>query len=260
MLTIRKGEVMLIIPAIDLLGGKVVRLLKGDYNNVTVYSNDPVATAAEFEKAGAKLIHIVDLDRARGGSSVNRDIIRTVRESTSCAVETGGGIRSQLEIEEVLEAGVKRIVIGTALVKEPQAVAAWIARYDFYPVAGLDARDGRIRVQGWTDDSGLKDTELAERCREMGFREIVYTNIAVDGTLAGPDIAGTNAVAGAAEIPVILSGGIGSPEDVARVAAASGPLVHGVIIGKAWYEKKVDLADMVRRFQTAADSPLPKTM
>ncbi len=245
---------MLIVPAIDLLGGRVVRLLRGDYDKVTVYSQDPLATAAEFVRAGAKLIHIVDLDRARGRASDNRDIIRAVREKTGCAVETGGGVRGERDVQELLGAGVERIVIGTALVKDPDGVAGWITRYDFHPIAGLDARDGRIRVQGWTDDSGLQDTVLAARCREMGFREIVYTNIAVDGTLAGPDIESTNAVAEAAGLPVILSGGVGGPEDVARAAAACSALVRGVIIGKAWYEKKIDLADMVRRFQTDQDA------
>jgi phosphoribosylformimino-5-aminoimidazole carboxamide ribotide isomerase len=244
---------MLIVPAIDLLGGRVVRLVRGDYKNVTVYSDDPVGVAGTFARTGAKLIHIVDLDRARGDSSVNRDILRAVRRNTDCAVETGGGVRTERDIEELLECGVERIVIGTALVRDPDGVAGWIARHRFHPIAGLDARDGKIRVQGWTDDSGLKDTELAGRCREMGFREIVYTNIAVDGTLAGPDIESTNRVAAAGGIPVILSGGIGGPADVARAVAESHPLVHGVIIGKAWYEKKVDLAELVRVHQTATD-------
>jgi phosphoribosylformimino-5-aminoimidazole carboxamide ribotide isomerase len=249
---------MLIIPAIDLLGGQVVRLVRGDYNQVTVYSKDPVETAGRFAQAGAGLIHIVDLDRARGGSSVNRKIIRAVREQTACTVETGGGVRSERDIEEILECGVERIVIGTALVKKPEAVAGWIAKYGVHAIAGLDARDGSIRIQGWEDDSGIRDTVLAARCREMGFREIVYTNIAVDGTLEGPDIESTNRTAAAGGLPVILSGGIGTPADVARVAAEKSALVHGVIVGKAWYEQKIDLGELVRLYQTDADTAILK--
>jgi phosphoribosylformimino-5-aminoimidazole carboxamide ribotide isomerase len=245
---------MRIIPALDLLGGQVVRLVRGDYEQSTVYSKDPVETAHQFMRAGAAVIHTVDLDRARGGRSKNRKIIRAIREQTSCVVQTGGGIRNESDIEELLECGVERIVIGTALVRDPKSVAGWIMKYGFHAIAGLDARDHLIRVQGWTDDSGLQDTVLAARCRDMGFREIVYTNIAVDGTLSGPDIESTNAVAAAGSIPVILSGGIGGPEDMARVAAEKADLVSGVIIGKAWYEKKVDLAEMIRLYQTDRDT------
>lgn len=132
-------------------------------------------------------------------------------------------------------------------------MTGWIAHYRFCPVAGLDARGRKISVQGWTDDSGLADTELAARCRDMGFQEIVYTNIAADGTLAGPDLAATNEVAAAAGLPVILSGGIGRPEDVAAVAAGRHPLVAGVIIGKAYYENRIDLAALIRAHQTDDD-------
>ncbi|MBN2352792.1 MAG: 1-(5-phosphoribosyl)-5-((5-phosphoribosylamino)methylideneamino)imidazole-4-carboxamide isomerase [Spirochaetales bacterium] len=250
---------MLIIPSIDLFGGRVVRLFKGDYDKATVYADDPLPVARAFEEAGARLIHIVDLDRARGSSaapddtSANRDLIRAVRRSVSCAIEVGGGVRSESDVAELLDCGVERIVIGTALVRAPDEVAGWIAHYRFCSVAGLDARDRRIRVQGWTDDSGLADTALAVRCREMGFQQIVYTNIAVDGTLAGPDLAATNEVAAAGGLPVILSGGIGRPEDVEAVANGQHKLVAGVIIGKAYYEKKVDLADLILAHQTDDD-------
>jgi phosphoribosylformimino-5-aminoimidazole carboxamide ribotide isomerase len=246
---------VLVIPSIDLLGGKVVRLVKGDYRDVTVYATNPAKIARGFEAAGARLIHVVDLDRARGDASVNRGLIRAVRRAVSCALEVGGGVRAESDVAELLDCGVERIVIGTALARDPEAVAGWIAHYRFCPVAGLDARDRKIRVQGWTDEAGLRDVDLAARCREMGFEEIVYTNIGVDGTLAGPDLAATNEVAAAAGLPVILSGGIGRPEDVAAVAAGKHPLVKGVIVGKAYYEKKIDLAGLIRAHQTDDDAP-----
>ncbi len=246
---------MLVIPSIDLFGGKVVRLFKGDYEKATVYAEDPVPVAQGFEAAGARLIHIVDLDRARGDASVNRVLIRLIRRSVSCTIEVGGGVRAESDVTELLDCGVESIVIGTALVRAPEEVAGWIAHYRFCPIAGLDARDRRLKVQGWTDDSGLSDVALAARCREMGFRGIVYTNIAVDGTLAGPDLAATNEIAAAADLPVILSGGIGRDADVAAVAAGRHELVSGVIIGKAYYEKKVDLAALIRAHQTDGDQP-----
>ncbi len=162
-------------------------------------------------------------------------------------------MRSENDVAELLDCGVEHIVIGTALVRAPDEVTDWIAHYRFCPIAGLDASDRKIRVQGWTDDSGLADTALATRCREMGFQQIVYTNIDGDGTLAGPNLAATNEIAAAGGLPVILSGGIGKPEDVAAVAAGRHELVAGVIIGKAYYEKKVDLAELIRTHQTDGD-------
>jgi phosphoribosylformimino-5-aminoimidazole carboxamide ribotide isomerase len=246
---------VLIIPSIDLLGGKVVRLVKGDYARTTIYADDPLPVAERFAAAGARLIHIVDLDRARGDASRHRDLILAIRRRVACAIEVGGGVRSESDVQELLDCGVERIVIGTALVREPDAVQAWIAHYRFCPVAGLDARDRKIKVQGWTDDSGLTDTALAARCRDLGFEEIIYTNIAVDGTLAGPDLIATNEIAAASGLPVTLSGGIGSMDDVAAVAAGKHARVCGVIIGKAYYEKKVDLAELIRLHQSADEQP-----
>ncbi|RPJ05031.1 MAG: 1-(5-phosphoribosyl)-5-((5-phosphoribosylamino)methylideneamino)imidazole-4-carboxamide isomerase, partial [Spirochaetaceae bacterium] len=182
---------MLIVPAIDLMNGKCVRLLRGDYDTATQYSDDPVAVAVGFEKAGARLIHIVDLDRARGDKTANREVIIRIKRKIKAKIEVGGGVRSDEDVRELLDCGVDRIIIGTALVKEPAKVAGWIAKIGFYAVAGLDAADRKIRVHGWMDDSGTADTDCAMNCAIMGFSEIIYTNIAQDGTLGGPDIEST---------------------------------------------------------------------
>jgi len=245
---------VLIIPAIDLFNGACVRLEKGDYAKVVTYSEDPIAVAREFQAAGARLIHIVDLNRARGDNAGNRDVIREIRENVDVALEVGGGVRTQKDVAELLAAGVMRIIIGTALVKNPDDVERWIREETFFPIAGIHARDRTGKIQGWIDDGAVRGTDIAAGPAAMGFQELIYTNIARDGTLAGPDIESTNQVARASRLPVILSGGIGSAEDVAAIAAGRERGVRGLIVGKALYEKKVRLAEIIDRYQTADDS------
>jgi len=277
---------MTLIPAIDLLDGACVRLHQGSFDSARRYASDPVEVALGFARAGACWVHVVDLDAARGAGArsagvgaearypggANRGAIRRIREALGrageapgCRLEVGGGIRTEQDLAELTEAGVDRLVLGTVLVREPQRVAAWVsarsARTRYSGVgwraatgagpelwAGIDARDGRVRVAGWQEEGGLEDLELARRARELGLEGIVYTSIARDGTLSGPDIERTNRVAEACGLPVILSGGIGSLEDVEQVAGRRAAGVEGLIVGKALYEGRVDLAELLRRY------------
>ncbi len=241
---------MLILPAIDLLAGQCVRLRQGDYNQVETYGLDPVEVAREFSVLGAKRLHIVDLDAARSGASNNRPVIHAVRQAFGGVVEVGGGVRNEADVEELLEAGADRLIVGTLLVREPETVARWVKRYGSVFIGGIDARGGEVKVAGWEEGSKLLDTELAARCRALGLISLVYTNIDRDGTLSGPDLERTLLVAEAAGLPVILSGGIASMADFEAVSKANHPLLAGVITGKALYQNRIDLAEVIRRHQT----------
>jgi phosphoribosylformimino-5-aminoimidazole carboxamide ribotide isomerase len=245
---------MIVIPAIDLLGGSCVRLAQGSHASVRRYAGDPAEVALGFARAGARWVHVVDLDAARGAGAGNRGVIRRVRQALGEAhLEVGGGIRSAEDLAELSAAGADRLVLGTVLVRSPERVASWVAARAAAGAgpelwAGIDALDGRVRVSGWEEAGGLEDLELARRARELGLAGIVYTSIARDGMLAGPDIERTNRVAEAGGLPVILSGGIGSQEDVERVAGKRAEGVVGVIVGKALYEGRLDLKELIRRF------------
>ncbi|MCA1755742.1 MAG: 1-(5-phosphoribosyl)-5-[(5-phosphoribosylamino)methylideneamino]imidazole-4-carboxamide isomerase [Spirochaeta sp.] len=233
---------MILIPSIDILGGKCVRLLQGDFEESTIYDKDPVAVAREFEAAGARRIHLVDLDAARGDSGMNRGKIRKIRRAVKCTLQLGGGIRSEDDIEELLDIGIDRFVVGTAFARRPQIVEGWTGHYGSIFLAGIDARDGKVQISGWEEDSGIEDITLAKRARELGACGIIYTNIEKDGALQGPDIARTNLIAESCGLPVILSGGIASAEDVERVAGEGHKSIVGVIAGRAIYEGKLDPA------------------
>lgn len=236
---------MIIIPSIDILGGQCVRLYQGNYAKSTVYDYDPCDAARDFEAAGAKRIHLVDLDAARGGGN-NRATIRRVRDSVRCLLEVGGGVRSEGDVEELLDAGVDRVIVGTMMIRDPKAVAAWAARHPTL-IAGIDARDGKVRVSGWEDDTAIDELDAARWAGSHGMRAIVYTDISRDGTMSGPSFERTAAVATASGLPVILSGGVRGPEDVA--AAAATPGIVGVITGRALYEGSIDLHAVMERYQ-----------
>ena len=240
---------MFIVPAIDLLGGRCVRLHQGDYGQVEAYDTDPVETALMFVRSGAKRIHLVDLDAARSGKGTNRETIGRICAAVDVVVEVGGGIRTDRDVEELLALGVERLVVGTLLVKDPEVFAGWVQRYGQKFVAGIDARNGEVKVSGWEEGSKLQDTLLAERCRDLGAVSLIYTNIERDGTLAGPDAERTFAVAEAAQLPVILSGGVSSLDDVRQLAEREHPLLAGVITGKALYKGRLDLAQAVTLYQ-----------
>lgn len=240
---------MLVVPAIDLLGGRCVRLNQGDYAQAETYDLDPVEVARGFAAAGAQRIHLVDLDAARTGSGVNRGVIGAIRKAVAMTVEVGGGIRTDDDVKALIDQGVDRLVVGTVLVKNPGLVAGWAARFGAKLVAGIDARDGEVKVSGWEEGSSLRDIDLAARCRSLGLISIVYTNIARDGMLGGPDLDRTLEVAESAGLPVILSGGISSLADFDAIRRADHPLLAGVITGKALYRNRIDLAEVIRIYQ-----------
>ncbi len=242
---------MLIIPAIDILGGECVRLYQGDYSQTKVYEKDPVSLARDFERAGAKRIHIVDLDAARGGSKRNRKIIRKIRKAVSCTIQLGGGIRDEEDVSELIDLGIDRLVVGTVFVRNYSRVEGWIKHYGPLFLVSIDALDGKVRISGWEQETDISDEEVARRAKEAGISGLIYTNIAKDGTLEGPDVESTARVAGAANLPIILSGGIGSIEDIEKVARHEGNNIKGIITGKALYEGRFDLAEVISKYQGA---------
>ena len=241
---------MLVIPAIDLLGGKCVRLFKGDYSKVTVYSDDPVAMARGFVDAGAKRIHLVDLDAARGGVN-NRYVIARICREVDALFELGGGIRTEDDVKEILDIGVDRLILGTVFAKDPECGARWAARFGKKFIAGIDALNGEVKVSGWQQGSSISDVALAKKAAECGMCSIIYTNIVKDGTLSGPDTERTLTVAEASGLPVTVSGGISCEQDFADIV--NNPRcpgrIGGIITGKGFYEKKIDLATVISKYQ-----------
>ncbi len=240
---------MLVIPAIDLLEGRCVRLDQGDYARAETYQLDPIEVARGFEAAGARRIHLVDLDAARTGSPTNRKVIEAVRKAVTMTVEVGGGVRTEDDVKALLDLGVDRLVVGTVLAKNPDLVAGWASRHGARLIAGIDARGGEVKVSGWEEGSSLRDTDLAARCRQLGLVSIIYTNIERDGMLRGPDIDRTLLIAEAANLPVILSGGVASADDFAAAKQRNHPLLAGVITGKALYKNRIDLAAVIAEYQ-----------
>ncbi|HEX2191176.1 MAG TPA: 1-(5-phosphoribosyl)-5-[(5-phosphoribosylamino)methylideneamino]imidazole-4-carboxamide isomerase [Longimicrobiaceae bacterium] len=240
---------MELFPAIDLRRGRCVRLEKGDAERETAYGDDPRAVAEGFAAAGARWVHVVDLDAAFGDGS-NRALIRDLASSTGLRVQTGGGLRSEAELEEVFAAGVARAVIGTAAVERPELVRRAVERFGAERIAvGLDARGRRPATRGWTEESGADLFDLARSLVELGARTVVYTDIERDGTMRGPNLDASAELAAHSGAEVIVSGGIRGVDDVAAVAAAAraGAGLAGVIVGKAIYEGRLGVAEALRR-------------
>ncbi|OHD13491.1 MAG: 1-(5-phosphoribosyl)-5-((5-phosphoribosylamino)methylideneamino)imidazole-4-carboxamide isomerase, partial [Spirochaetes bacterium GWB1_48_6] len=225
------------------------RLYMGHYDSAEVYEGSPVEIAEKFQEAGAKRLHVVDLDAARSGSSENRRLLRKMRRAFTGIIEVGGGIRTQEDVEHLLETGVDRLVVGTILAKEPETVEAWVKRYGQKFIGGIDSLHGHVKIAGWKKDSKLQDSELARQCKNLGLISIIFTNIAKDGTLEGPDLENTLRIHRDSGLPVILSGGISSPEDLALIAQASPEGLPGVITGKAIYKGRIDIAQCIADYQ-----------
>lgn len=236
---------MYLLPAIDILDGRVVRLERGDYSKVTVYGEDPVLQAQLFEESGADWVHVVDLDGARSGSLANIDVIVDMLRKTKLHVEVGGGIRSLDAARRILDTGADRVILGTALVRDPDFAQA--AREEFGPdavVCGIDAKDGDVKVEGWVQGAETSALELAARMAALGYEHLVYTDIARDGMRAGIAPAAYVEMQQAFGNPVIASGGIASIEDI-RALAKVADAVEGVIAGRAIYEGGFSVADGV---------------
>lgn len=238
--------IMKIIPAIDLLGGLCVRLVKGNYNNSTVYSSSPAQTAREICASGCSRLHIVDLDAARNRGKNNREVIRTIRTVVpNVIIEVGGGIREEKDVENLLEIGVDRLILGTVFAKNPVIAEKWTKRYGSIFIAGIDALNGEVKISGWEESSNIHDDILAKKAAQMGIVSIIYTNISRDGTLTGPDIKNSIRIADSCGLPIIISGGISCDNDFKRITEYKNDSIAGVITGKALYEGKINLKKSV---------------
>jgi phosphoribosylformimino-5-aminoimidazole carboxamide ribotide isomerase len=236
---------MLIYPAIDLSEGQVVRLHRGAMSAKTVYSNDPAAFARRWAEAGARFIHVVDLDGSFAGRPRNLDAIQAILAATALKVQVGGGVRDLATIETYLEAGVARVILGTAAVRDRPFVEAALGRFGESLVIDIGARDGRVAVQGWAETTDLDAIQFALAMQAAGARRLVFTDVLSDGASEGPNLAAQRAMANAIDIPLIASGGITTIADVAAIAEL-GPLgVEGLIIGRALYEGTVELAEAI---------------
>lgn len=229
---------MELYPAIDLRGGRVVRLTQGDYGRETRYGDDPVAVAEGYAEAGARWVHVVDLDAARTGEPVNRPVVAAIAGAVDARVQTGGGVRSEADAEGLLDAGVARVVLGTAAMEDPALVRRLAARHPGAVAVGLDARSGEVAVRGWTEGAGATVLDAVGRFADAGVAALVVTEISRDGMLTGPDLVGLASVLGATDVDVIASGGVATLDDLRALAHldAGGRRVAGAIVGTALYE------------------------
>jgi phosphoribosylformimino-5-aminoimidazole carboxamide ribotide isomerase len=236
---------VIFFPAIDLKDGKCVRLFKGDMNQVTIFNNNPSSQALEFEKMGFEFLHLVDLDGAIKGRSVNKSSIQEILKTVKIPTQLGGGIRTLQDIEEALALGVTRVILGTIALTNPKLVIEACKKFPGKIVIGIDAKNGLVATQGWVEDSKISAIELGKRLEYCGASAIIYTDISRDGTLAGFDFEGTKQLAQNLLIPIIASGGVASDDDVARVRQLKKDGVVGAIVGRALYEKKISLEKLV---------------
>ena len=233
---------MILFPAIDLKEGAAVRLLRGEMGSARLYNPDPAAQAREFAEAGFEWLHLVDLDGAFEGRPVNAGAVEAILAAVEIPVQLGGGIRDLATLEHWLGAGVARIILGTAAVKQPDLVREACRRFPGRIAVGIDARGGRVAVEGWAEESELSAADLAHRFEDAGVSVLIYTDIERDGALRGVNVAATAELAGAVSIPVIASGGVASLDDIAGLMALAEPPLEGVICGRAFYDGRVDPA------------------
>lgn len=234
---------MLVIPAIDIKEGRVVRLLQGKYGEETVYSHDPVSVAKDWQNKGAILVHIVDLDGALMGELKNAEIIEKIVKEISIPVELGGGIRSRHDINMVIEKGISRVVLGTKASCDEQFIKEMVLEFGEKIVVSIDAKYERVASCGWIATGQISAIELARRMEELKVRNIIYTDISRDGTLRGPDIDGISRMLTVVNIPLIASGGISSLRDIQSLKKLEKEGLCGVIVGKALYEGRIDLTE-----------------
>ena len=237
---------MLIIPAIDLKNGRCVRLLQGRKSEMTVYSDDPVEVARAFALAGAEMIHVVDLDGAfNEAGSPNRRVVNQIIQAVEVPIEFGGGIRKIDDVRQLCDAGVFRVVLGTVAAESPDTLKEFVDEFPSQICVGIDARDGRVMTRGWETATPLMAVDFARSVAECGVQRIIYTDIARDGALVGPNIQQTLAVAEAANVRVTASGGVSSLDDIKRLRDTGDSRLDSVIVGKALYEGKFTLADAI---------------
>ncbi|NPV03767.1 MAG: 1-(5-phosphoribosyl)-5-[(5-phosphoribosylamino)methylideneamino]imidazole-4-carboxamide isomerase [Syntrophaceae bacterium] len=238
---------MIVIPAIDIRGGRCVRLLQGDFQRETVYSGDPVEVARRWAAKGAERIHVVDLDGSREGRPVNDAVIRRILSAVDVPIEVGGGIRELDTVDFYLGVGVRWVILGTAALKNRDFVVEACRRHPDRVILGIDAREGKVAVEGWTEATGADVLEVARQYEGIGLAALVYTDISRDGMESGVNVAATERLARQVAIPVIASGGVAGIGDIDRLMAAACPGILGVITGKALYTGALDLEQAIAR-------------
>jgi phosphoribosylformimino-5-aminoimidazole carboxamide ribotide isomerase len=236
---------VILYPAIDIRGGRCVRLIEGDFNRETSYDDDPSAAARRWEEAGAEWLHVVDLDGAVEGRSVNRDAIAKIRAAVDIPIQLGGGLRELTDLDDAFGAGIDRLILGTVALREPELVMSAVARWDGRIAVALDARDGLLATDGWLGQTNARAVEVAERLASARVRHFIYTDIKRDGTLSGPNLDGLRELIERVDAGVIASGGIASLDDLKAVASAG---ASGAIIGRALYDGSLDLKVAISTF------------
>ena len=238
---------MQLYPAIDMKNGQCVRLRQGAFKDITIYSDAPEKVAAHWQEKGASFLHLVDLDGALAGYSVNEEVIRRIADTVSIPIEIGGGIRPKEAVERMLDLGVRRVIIGTKAAEHPEFLRDMVRTFgEEAIVAGVDAKDGMVAVEGWEKVSSLTASDLCLTMKEYGVRHIVYTDISRDGMLSGPNVEATRKLTEETGLDIIASGGVSCMEDLKCLHEAG---IRGAIIGKALYENRIDLAEAVRLYE-----------
>lgn len=234
---------MIIYPAIDIIDGKCVRLKQGDYNQVTVFGDNPLEMATKWENDGAEFLHVVDLDGAKKGEPANLEIISEIAKALKIPVQLGGGIRNMSTIEAVLNSGINRVILGTSAVKDKEFVKKALEIYKEKIVIGIDAKDGMVAIEGWEETSNLNAISFAKQMVEMGAKTIIYTDISRDGMLSGPNLTAMQEMSNSVNAQIIASGGVGSENDIEELKSTG---VAGVIVGKALYTGAVSLKNVIK--------------
>ncbi|MCR6546887.1 1-(5-phosphoribosyl)-5-[(5-phosphoribosylamino)methylideneamino]imidazole-4-carboxamide isomerase [Dehalobacterium formicoaceticum] len=237
---------MLVIPAIDLRGGKCVRLIEGRLDQETIYSDDPAGMAQTFEQAGAERLHVVDLDGAFSGQMVNFDVIKKIVQGIKIPVQLGGGIRTMDSIDQLLDLGVSRVILGTAAISNLDLVQKSVEKYGGQIMVGIDSKNGQVAIEGWAETVGKTYLELGHEIRSLGITQVVFTDTRRDGTLQGPNLASSAELARTCDLEVIVSGGVSTIEDIRKIRQLKEPGIVGVIMGKALYAGKVDLKEAIK--------------
>lgn len=241
---------MILYPAIDIRGGQAVRLLQGDYERETTYDADPADAAKRWASEGAEFLHVVDLDGAKAGAPRNQESIHRIATAIECPIQVGGGLRSPKAVREVLDAGADRVVIGTAALRDPEFLDEMVALHGERVVVSVDARDGRVALEGWTEAGKETVVEAVAALGERGVGRFLCTAIEVDGTMEGPDIKQLNEIAAATEARVIASGGVGELSHLESLASSVPANVEGAIVGRALYEQRFTVAEAIAALRT----------
>lgn len=235
-----------VIPAIDVLDGKCVRLYQGDYQQAETFDENPVAVARQWADQGASWVHVVDLDGAKAGESVNLAAIEAIVRAVDVPIQVGGGLRNRQSVVNLLERGVRRVILGTIAVEQPELVRSLCTEFPGQIVVGIDARNGKVATRGWLETSEVLATDLAQRMAQFGVAAIIYTDIHRDGTLEGPNLEALRDLATAVDVPIIASGGVSSVSDLMRLLALEALGVTGAIVGRALYTGDVVLPEALR--------------